>query len=390
MSCRMSPLCLLLLSAIISMNFFQCGRSPSDTISSEYGSVKVSALVKENLKKVSAIAATSFEYLVVEIYGNGMDTLRFSSKVNNSPKTLNETFSGIPVGVTREVKIYTTDNKGRKVHIDSLNNRFVRIDKNEVTTINATLIPAAGSIYMQLANVSTDIDSIFLQFISANETWGKRLKRNLKMNLTLDNIPDGTEGTVYFTAVNSGGDTLYHASKKIKFNARELNWLDFDFNLLPGSVTMDIQVEKPGVTLITINMAELQNSEESGDLIITEIMYNAPDSLQYIKVYNPSRASVTIDTLIVDIDKTRKKIALVTVKAHDYYKLPLDLTKNGSLITLRTKDNTSIDRVIYVGTTNELEWPLTTNNRAICLDFASYDVKKNNFGQSWYACDPQP
>jgi hypothetical protein len=388
MSYSKSPLYLLLLSAIIGWNFFHCGRSPSETSLTGCGSIHVSALVKENLKKVSAVAATSFENLVLEVYGNGMDTLRFSSKVSNNPTTLNDTFNGIPAGKDREVKIYTTDNKGLRVHIDSLDNRIVRIDRNDVTTINATLIPAAGSIYMQLANVSTDIDSIFLKFISTGGIWEKRLKRNLKMNLTLDNIPDGTEGTVYFTAVKVGGDTLYHASKKIIFNARELTELEFIFDLLPVSVAMDIRVERPGVTLVTFNMADLPNSEESGELIITEIMYNAPDSFQYIKVYNPSGAPVTIDTLIIEVDKSRKKIASVTINAYDSYKLQLDLTKNGNLITLRAKDNTVIDRVIYIGTTNELEWPETTFNKAICLDSASYDVKKNNFGRNWYACDP--
>lgn len=381
---------LFMLNVIISGIFFYCGRSPSGPNRSECGSIQINALITENLKKVSAATATSFEYLVVEIYGIGMDTMRLSRKITDKPKTLNDTFLGIPAGINREVKIYTTDKNGIKVHIDSLDNRVVRIEKDEVTTINATLIPAAGSIYMQLANVSTDIDSLFLTFISAERTWEKRLKRNLKMNMTLDNIPDGTEGTVYFTAVNSGGDTLYHASKKISFNARESSELIFDFDLLPGSVAMDIRVINAGVTLISINMADLANSKESGELIITEIMYNAPDSSTYIKVYNPSGAVAAFDTLIIEVDKYRKRIDSVTVNACDYFKLQLDLVKNGSLITLSAKDSTIIDRVIYIGTTNSLEWPVATYNAAICLDSASYDVTKNNFGRNWYVTDPVP
>lgn len=389
MSLRKSPLILLLLIAIIGGIFLNCGRSPSEPIWSECGSIKINAIITENLKKVSAAAATSFENMVVEIYGFGMDTLRFNRKISDNPMIINDTFNGIPAGVNREVKIYTTDNSGLKVHIDSVDKRIVRIEKNEVTPINATLIPAAGSIYMQLANVSTDIDSLFLVFVSAERTWEKRLKRNLKVNISLDNIPDGTEGTIHFTAVNSAGDTLYHASKNISFNARESSELKIDFDLLPVSVAMNIKLENPGVTLITINMADLYNSGESGELIITEIMYNAPDSSKYIKVYNPSGADVTIDTLIIEVDKSKKEIESVTINARDYSKLKLGLVKNGSLITLRTKDSTIIDRVNYIGTTNALEWPEAAYEKAICLDSASYDVTKNNFGRNWYT-DAKP
>jgi len=389
MSSKKSPLILLLLSAIMCGIFLHCGRSPSEPVWSECGSIKINAIITENLKKVSAAAATSFENMVVEIYGFGMDTLRFNRKINDNPMVINDTFSGIPAGVNREVKIYTTDNSGLKVHIDSVDKRVVRIEKNEITPINATLIPAAGSIYMQLANVSTDIDSLFFVFISAEKTWEKRLKRNLKVNISLDNIPDGTEGTIHFTAVNSAGDTLYHASKKISFNARESSELKIDFDLLPVSVAMNIKLENPGVTLITINMADLYNSGESGELIITEIMYNAPDSSKYIKVYNPSGADVTIDTLIIEVDKSKKEIESVTINARDYSKMKLGLVKNGSLITLRAKDSTIIDRVNYIGTTNALEWPEAAYEKAICLDSASYDVTKNNFGRNWYA-DAKP
>ena len=320
MSFGKSPLFLFLLTAVIGGNFFHCGRSPSEVNEPEHGSIKISAIITENLKKTSAIAATSFENIVVEIYGFGMDTLRFSRKLSNNPMLINDTFSGIPAGVNREVKIFTTDNNGLKVHIDSLDKRIVRIEKNEITAINATLIPAAGSIYMQLANVSTDIDSLFFMFISAEKTWEKRLKRNLKMNMSLDNIPDGTEGTIHLTAVNSGGDTLYHASKKISFNARESSELKIDFDLLPVTITMNLKVSAQVLPLLP-SIWQIWMIQGEWELIITEILYNAPDSLKYIKLYNPSDVAVTIDTMIIEVDKSRKQINSITVNAQDYYKL---------------------------------------------------------------------
>lgn len=399
-----APLYFLLLSAILSGTLFYCAKLPSEPNYTEYGSIKISAMISEKLRKVSAAAATTYEILVMEVFGNNMDTLRFSRKKTENSNTFIDTFSGIPAGEMREVKIYTTDNKGLIVHIDSLNSQIVRIEKNRITPFNATLIPVAGSIYMQLANVPTDIDSLFLIFISSKgTTWEKRLKRSFKMNMNLDNIPDGTEGTIYFTAINQRGDTLYHASKWIRFNARELSKLVFDFDLFPGSVAMDIEVKSAGVTLITINMADLTNSEESGELIITKIMYNAPDSLKYIEIYNPSEEAISFDTLIIEVDRSRKRIDSVNIDAKGFYilgrkenartnkLLQLDLTKNGSLITLRSKDLTIIDRVIFIGMSNALEWPVAAYNEAIYLDTASYNVTKNNFGRNWYtATDPIP
>lgn len=396
------PVCLnlLLLSVYFSGLFLHCGRSPTEARRSECGSIQLRAQITENLSKTAATAATSFENIVLEVWGIDMDTLRFSKKINGRPVVVTDTFTGIPAGNRREVKIYTTDKSGFKVHIDSLGNRVVRVDQNALTTINARLIPAAGSLYLQLANVSTYVDSVFLSFVSTGRTWEKRMKRSLKMNMSLDNIPDGTQGTVFFTAINSSGDTVYHASKKLTFNARESSELKFDFDFIPGSIAMNLSLKNTGVTLIAINLGNPEISVETGSLIITEILYYSPDSSEYIEIYNPSNAAITIDTLILEIDNSWKKIESITIAAHGFYILGrkayawvdkllqpssfLDLSQTGNLITLRAKDSSIIDQVIFIGGNNTLEWPAGESNKAISLDSTSYNVIRNNFGRNWF------
>jgi hypothetical protein len=42
-----------------------------------------------------------------------------------------------------------------------------------------------------------------------------------------------------------------------------------------------------------------------------------------------------------------------------------------------------LDRVVFTGVNNSLEWPNVTGKRAIILDTSAYTVTKNNFGRNW-------
>jgi hypothetical protein len=63
----------------------------------------------------------------------------------------------------------------------------------------------------------------------------------------------------------------------------------------------------------------------------------------------------------------------------------LDLSSNGNSITLRTKSGQVIDRVMFAGGSNNLEWPVVSGKQSIVLDTTITDAAANNFGRNWRA-----
>jgi hypothetical protein len=63
----------------------------------------------------------------------------------------------------------------------------------------------------------------------------------------------------------------------------------------------------------------------------------------------------------------------------------LDLSSTGNWITLRSKTGAIIDRVIFAGGSNALEWPNVSGKQAIVLDSGINDAQANNFGRNWHA-----
>lgn len=351
--------------------------------------------IVDALKKVLATYADS---LIVEISASDIDSIRWRTRVTQGT-VIKDTVPNIPAGRNRRVNIYTKDRNGIIIHMDSMRNRSVEIIQNTNNIINVTLIPAAGSIYFQIANVHTSVCSLFVSFVSAGRTWEKRVSRSLKLFVSLDNIPHGTTGTVYFIAVNSAGDTIYQASSRAAINALNVSQLNLDFQLNPGNIDMNLILRDPGVSLVSINMTEPDTTIEKGTIFITEILYDSPDSSEYIEIFNPSSSAITIDTLIIDVDNTLRKIDNVSIDPHGFYifgrksyswvnrvfepRSHLDLSQNGNQIAIREKDSSLIDQVIFAGGSNTLNWPNTGDNRAIVLDSIKYNASMNNFGRNW-------
>jgi hypothetical protein len=221
------------------------------------------------------------------------------------------------------------------------------------------------------------------------------------MFLTLEKIPHNTHGLLLVAAVNSTGDTLYSASNELTFNACAMENIVLNFTSAPGTLSFDMGVVLPGITSASGSISEPDTGvKESGELLITEIMYTANDS-EYIEVYNPGESDLTFDTIIVEIDTTDRRFTGVTVAAHQTFvfgrkPLPwtdashaiasaLDLSGSGNWITLRAKNGTIMDRVIFTGGSNTQEWPNVTGKRSIVLDGAINDAKLNNFGRNWKA-----
>jgi len=389
--------------SLCSLLFSSCGNMPSSGSQDETGTLEIHSLVVANgLAKSLAKLATTCDSLIVEVSGADMGVLRYSKLFDLSQPVHRDTLSRIPAGTNRQVTVYTVDKAGSVIQMDSVGHHSIRIDPNSTTQLNVVLIPAMGSIYLQLENIPTSIDSIIASFTADDKTvWSVRAKRSSKLYLSIDKIPNNTHGFLYVAAVDSLKDTLFGASKEFTFNAVSMQNISLNFTATPGQIILSMTVVLPGVVSASGNIALPESSVvESGDLIITEIMYAANDS-EYIEVYNPKGTDQVFDSLYFDIDGTYRLFTSIAVPARSVFVfgrrlLPwcdvalsvasaLDLSSTGNWITLRAKNGSIMDRVIFTGGSNTLEWPNVSGKQAIVLDGNVNDAQTNNFGRNWHA-----
>jgi hypothetical protein len=379
-----------------------CGKLPMQAENEGTGTIEVRAMVAPEL--VMAKKATTYDSLIVEIRAVDMQAIRFSKKIDSSRPFIIDSFPKIPAGKDRIVTIYTIDRGGSVVHVDSADSKRVDIEPNSSCRINAVLIAAVGSIYLQIGSIPTTVDSIIGIFSSTSgSVWGNRVRRSPKVSLSIDKIPHNTNGKLTVVGVSITGDTLYKAVTDLLFDARRNSYINLNFQSNPGSATFELTIPNSMSTLACGQMSSLvYDSAETGLLIISEIMYAANDS-EYVEIYNPGNDSLFYDSLILDIDGTSRVISNVAVGAKKvcvigrkslpwapYYPSSasfLDLTLGGNWITIKTKNGTIIDRVAFTGSSNTVEWPVVSGKRSIRLASGSLNAIANNFGANWITSD---
>jgi hypothetical protein len=385
--------------------FASCGKFPTSVGDDrETGSLELRTCVfKNGLSKDAAAAGIGLcDSLIIEIMDKEVIVFRSASLFDCSAPISSRTLNNVPVGADQEVRIFTVDKSGSIIHLDSISHRSVRIEPQTVTVLTVMLIPAVGSIFLQLENIPTPVDSVFATFAAGSgQPWAVRAKRASKMYLSLEKIPHKTHGLLKVAAVNSTKDTLYSALNEITFNACAMENIVLNFSSAPGQISFDMGVVLPGITSVSGSITVPETDiTESGDLLITEIMYAANDS-EYIEVYNPGDVDRSYDTLIIEIDGTMRFFSAVNIPAKQTYvfgrkALPwadayhptasaLDLSGGGNWITVRDKSGFIFDRVIFTGTGNTQEWPSVTGKQSIALDAEINDAKLNNFGRNWKA-----
>ena len=388
--------------------FFSCGKTPSPAQVENYGMIEIRArVISPSLNKESAVMQTIAESLIVEVSGNEIETEQFTHKLDLSRPALNETITKIPVGRNLRVRVWAESKCGAVTHIDSLEYHTVNIERAKIAPVITTLIPAAGSIYLQLLDMPTNT-SLQASFTSNNGSFTveNSAPRSPRTFLSLDNIPHMTAGVLTAAVVNSAGDTVYIAVRELTFNARSNNSIDLQFTLYDSAIGFDIAMYTPGVTTGSYNFGggNLNNHEslveETGELIITEIMWNVSND-NYIEVYNPSGEAVFFETLTTNVNGAIHDFEDVTIGPNSYLVIGrragphinihgnLPITNTGNWITLRRgRTGPVIDRVIFAaGTSNTTGWPAlsASNSRSIELDRDKYCVTENNFGQNWKA-----
>ena len=411
--CILRPRCVFFVFAVIVPLLFSCVRSSNPVTAGGGGAIEIRARVVNPPPAAGraggrgAVAATVAERLVVEVSGSDLAPVRIESgRIDLTRPSLNETIAGVPVGKNRRVTIWAVEKGGGVTHIDSLESRTVNIDATAPATIFATLIPAAGSIYLQFAGLSTAVSSVHASFVSHDGAVVREsaVSRSAKTFMSIDNIPHLTAGTLRVFIIASGGDTTHIATRELTFNARGNNSIDLQFFESGGGIEAEVTLYTPGVTVGSYNFGSASSSViETGELIITEIMWNVGND-NYIELYNPSGDVVFFDTLTTDVDGTVRDFENVTVGPNAYIvigrrSLPyadihapttggLPVGTTGNWITVRRgRAGPVFDRVICAGNNAALGWPSlsSSNNRSVELARDRYDAAENNFGKHWSA-----
>jgi len=379
--------------------FFSCSKTPSPVQVQNYGTLEIRAnVISSTLKKETR---TEAESLVVEVSGEGIDTV-FMRKLDLSRPALSETITRMPVGKNLRISIRAISKNGVITHIDSLKYHTVTIEDAKITPIVTTLIPAAGSIYLQFTGLRADADSIHASFISADESF--RVKavavNTSKITINLDYIPHGTEGLLSVVIKDKSGDTLNVAVKELTFNARGDNNIQLTFTTPGGSSEIEITLYEPGVTMISHDFKS-QNMPliETGELIITEIMWNAADS-NYVELYNTTNDTLFFDPLTTDVDGTVRHYMNVKIAPHGYLvigrrslpyadlypttSLGFNITNTGNWITIKRADGTIINQIFCGGGSYEnIGWPKVSGKRSIELARDKYNAQDNKLGKNW-------
>jgi hypothetical protein len=351
--------------------------------------------------KQAGVQATAFDSMIVEIDASDFAAPVRKSICLRSSVASQDTISSIPSGQSRIIKVWTVNKSGIIIHRDSVLSHTLTIEPGVCTPVSVNLIPAAGSVYLQLGSPPTSIDSIEAIFLSdSGKTWKTKVKRSSRVYISLDNIPHLTSGVLTVTAFNSTGIQLQQATSRLTVNAIKNETVALSFTSSGGSLSMTAKVQLPAATVVSASFGSGEvATTESGQCIITEIMYAANDS-EYIEIYNTTAAAIHYDTLTLEIDGTRRYFPDVTVASHDYFvfgrkDLPwadrfhtvlsaLDLSSSGNWITLRS-GNVILDQVIFSFGTDNLDWPDIKGKAAIELDRTHYSAFDNNFGRFWVA-----
>lgn len=398
---------LKLLMGVILLGFlFHCGNLPSSiNQTNSTGSLEVSVqIVSLVLKKLTQI---TFDSLIIEISAPDMKTIHQAYRITNSRPVVSETIKNIPVGNQRSINIWTVDNDGKIIHQDTGTAPVVQINPNVISQISLTLLPAVGSIYIQIGDVPNTIDQILTSFIeiASQKCWTSIVKRSSpKVFTSLDKIPNNTKGIITVFGIGSAGDTLIQASTEITIDIGKTQSINLSFQSYSGSIAADLKIYQPAVTFVSGNMSKAENDQlESGGLLISEIMY-AVNGSEYIELYNPKSVKVVFDTLFCEIDGESKLLTNVSISPKGYFVISrqdlssalynsivvsnLDLSSNGNWITILSKDKVIQDRIIFAGGSNVQEWPnLGNSDKSIILDSSAYDVSSNNYGRNWFAAD---
>ncbi len=390
----------LLIAMVLCTLLFSCGELP-EMVRAD-GGLDIRVLLHKsnrfNNNQTRGTRATTWDRLVVQVtatdIGTIMDTLTLDGNKSLHSLFLNK----IPKGQSRVVTIWTIDSEG--IHIHGKKSITTDIVAGETAILTFELVPIRGSLFIELAAIPSNIDSITASFTTADTVWEDRKKRGTKVSLSIDKVPFDTTGTIIIAGLNENKDTVT-SWKLDNFTFKDqLETIEVSF-VTVGKIHMKITLKRPGITLFYGIMDTLSAlGDEKGGLILSEIMFNSTGS-DYIEIYNPSN-EVFHDSILVQRDADKQEVFMVNIPAKGFYVIGekekdwtdtttssaslLSLSSTGGWVIIKSaKDSSVIDAVVYHRSSSFPEWPYFGSGIiSISIDSLSEDPEYNNFGRHWY------
>ncbi len=397
----------LIILFFIMVMAMSCGVIPSDSSDSENGTIDLRIWINKPPSFNNSFRETTWDRLVVQISSLDMSTKRDTFNVTMEKSFYSFIINGVSAGENRLMEIWTIDSDGDMIHgKDSIT---VDLEPSQTVPITSEVHPIKGSLYVILTSIPSEVDSVLFSFTTSDTTWFIKDKKTTKLDLTLDKIPFGSTGTLSIVGYSTVPDTVA-SWKKEGFTFTNANTtLEASF-INVGKINLDVTITIPGVTVI-IGIMDTTDSlgDENGGLIISEVMYTANDS-EYIEIYNPKTTAFS-DTIILQKEHGTFRIFDVNIPPKDFYVIgrkidsltPADSTPpwfdtthtiksafdlsstSGNWITIRAKDSTLLDCVVFQTGSNNQGWPHFTLSKktSIVLDSLPDDPEYNNYGRNW-------
>jgi hypothetical protein len=393
------PICA---SSLCALFFASCGNYVTDSSPDGFAAVAIHASIARPagaFARRAGAAATEWSECIISIAAPDMDTAVHVYDVSPDERSIRIEIDHVPAGDRRSISAVTVDQVGDTIH------RAAEIVRNlraaETIDVNLHLEPLCGSIYVELAEFPDNVTTVGVAFVTAENTWERHsASTSSKRYLTLDKIPFGTSGELRVSGISATGDTITSWSMAEYVFENLDTTLEASFVTI-ATVSLSLSIDSPPATVVRGFMDTTRSiPDESGDLILTEIMYAANDS-EYIELFNAGQAAYD-DTLIVQIDQGAMRYFDIHLGVGEYITLgrrnlawtdtahevasALDLSSaSGNWLIVRAADSTVMDVVAFQTGSNDMSWPKISGKASIALTAAPSGPEDNNCGTAWDA-----
>ncbi len=293
---------------------------------------------------------------------------------------------------------WTTDDAGDTIHAPQT--KQFTVITNQETSIILSLTPICGSIVIQLIDIPTAIDSLFLTFTADSGTFATSAVRSPKCALSLDKVPYGARGTLNLKMIDKAKSTVASWDTLFTFTNQDISG-SFSF-LKTGNVVTEITMTSPSSAIFSGNGDPTKAIEsESGTLVITEFCVtggSGTSSGEFIEIHNPKTTSFSTDTMVISAADKQYKIPSVTIPAGGFYVVSgslgafwspetvipgLDMVGTSGVVSVSSK-GVMHDYIIYFNDANA-GWPALTSSAKKSWELKTDKVSanKNNLGSSW-------